>query len=106
MSRRRNQDLMELIRRKASMSAQIVSQVDKEYALYVGANPELGKKMAIIDTMLKNGLIPKNMVMFVKLYRDYLDQQRKAYFANLCTEITKLGFLLGERKVVEKATGE
>ena len=101
---RRNQDIMELIKRKASMSAQIVSQVDSEYALYVGANPEIGRKMAIIDTMLKNGLIPEKMVMFVKLYRSYLDQQRKAYMSNLCTEITKLGFLLGERRNVERAT--
>jgi len=95
---------MELIRRKASMSAQIVTQVDHEYAWYVGANYEIGKKMAMVDTMLKHGLINPKLIPFVKLYRSYLDQQRKAYFSNLCTEITKLGFLLGDQRSVEKAT--
>ena len=103
---RRNQDLMELIRRKASMSAQVVSQIDKEYAWYVGSDTELAIKMAKIDFMLKSEIIPKPMIPFVKLMRKYLDQKRKAVLANLCTEITKLGFLLGERRVVEKATSE
>lgn len=101
---RRSQDLIELIRRKASMSAQIVTKIDSEYAWYVGANYEIGKKMAMIDTMLKHGLINAELIPIVKLYHSYLDQQRKAYFSNLCTEITKLGFLLGDRRVVEKAT--
>ena len=56
--------------------------------------------------MLKSEIIPKPMIPFVKLMRKYLDQKRKAVLANLCTEITKLGFLLGERRVVEKATSE
>jgi len=103
MSRRR-QDLIELIRRKASMSTQIVTKVDSDYALYVGANYEIGKKMAMIDTMLKHGLLDARLIPFVNFYRSYLDQQRKAYFANLCTEITKLGFMLGDQRSVEKAT--
>jgi len=86
------------------MSAEIVSKVDPEYAWYVGANPEVAEKMATIDTILKIGLIPEKLVPFVKLYRMYLDQKRKAYFSNLCTEITKLGFLLGDRRVVKRAT--
>jgi len=101
---RRSQDLIELIKRKASMSTQIVTKVDSDYALYVGANYEIGKKMAMIDTMLKHGLIDGRLIPFVKLYRSYLDQQRKAYFSNLCTEITKLGFLLGDQRSVKKAT--
>jgi len=89
-------DLLETIRQKASMSKQIVTTKDKEYAFYVGGSYEVTKKMAIIDTMLKAELIPDTMVLLVKLYRSYLDQQRKAFFASVgSTEITKLGFLLG-----------
>jgi len=92
----RNYDLLENIRQKASMSKQIVSRKDSEYAYYVGGSFEVTKRMAIIDTMLKAGMIPEPMILLVKLYRSYLDQQRKAFFASVgSTEITKLGFLLG-----------
>lgn len=92
----RKYDILENIRQKASMSKQIVTTKDHEYAFYVGGSFEVTRKMAIIDTMLKNGLISESMVLFVKLYRSYLDQQRKAFFASVgSTEITKLGFLLG-----------
>lgn len=105
MARTRSYDLMELIRRKSSMSADIVSKKDPEYQWYAGANFETASKIAVVDTMLKNGLIPKDMVVFVKLYRNYLQQQRKAFFASVgCTEITKLGFILGDTSVVKKAT--
>jgi len=105
MARTRSYDLMELIRRKSSMSADIVSKKDPEYQWYAGANFETASKIAVIDTMLKNRLIPKDMVMFVKLYRSYLQQQRKAFFASVgSTEITKLGFILGDTSIVKRAT--
>lgn len=89
-------DILENIRQKASMSKQIVTTKDKEYAYYVGGSFDVTKRMAIIDTMLKAGIIPDSMILYVKLYRSYLDQQRKAFFASVgSTEITKLGFLLG-----------
>jgi len=92
----KNYDLFETIRQKTSMSKQIVSNKDKEYAWYSGASFEIASKMAMIDTMLKNGLIPEKFVIFVKLYRSYLDQQRKAFFASVGSDvITKLGFILG-----------
>ena len=78
------------------MSKQIVATKDEEYAYYAGASYEIAHKMAVIDTMLKYGLIPKEQVLLVKLYRAYLDQQRKGFFASVgSTEITKLGFILG-----------
>jgi len=105
MARTRNYDLMELIRRKSSMSADIISKRDAEYAYYAGGSFEIASKIAVIDTMLKNGLLPKEMIIFVKLYRSYLDQQRKAFFASIgSTEITKLGFILGDTSVVKRAT--
>ena len=89
-------ELLESIRQKSSMSRQIVSTKDKEYAFYAGASFQIASKLATIDTMLKNGLLPKKIIAFVKLYRSFLDQQRKAFFSSIgCTEISKLGFLLG-----------
>lgn len=89
-------DIMEMVRQKSSMSKQIVSLKDKDYAYYSGASFEIASTMAKIDTFLKYGLLPAKIIPLVKLYRAYLDQQRKAFFASVgCTEISKLGFLLG-----------
>jgi len=77
------------------MSQQIVSHKDAEYAYYSGGSYQIASKMALIDALMKNGLIPESMTLFIKLYRSILDQQRKAYFGATATEITKLGFLLG-----------
>jgi len=96
MPKRGRYEGLEIIRKKASMSQQVVSQKDEEYAWYAGASLDDADKMAKIDTMLKFGLIPEGFVPFVKLVRAYLDQRRKAFFASVgSTEITKLGFLLG-----------
>lgn len=92
---RRKQDILEVIRQKSSMSQQVVAHKDSEYAFYSGGSYLIASKMAMIDALIKNGLIPKGMMLFIKLYRSILNQQRKAYFAATATEITKLGFLLG-----------
>jgi hypothetical protein len=98
-------ELMELIRRKASMSAEIVSKKDAEYSLYSGASWDTASKMALVDTILKNDLINPNLRFIIKLYRSYLNQQRKAFFASVgSTEITKLGFIQGDPRVVMRAT--
>ena len=91
----RRYENLESMRRRSSMS-QKLSVKDQEYAWYAGASMDIADKMAVVDVMLKNGLIPKNMIPLVKLYRAYLDQKRKAFFASIgSTEITKLGLLLG-----------
>jgi len=101
----KERDLLELIRRKASMSSQIVTDKDPEYSYYAGASYEIAEKMANVDFFLKSGLIPQEYVPFIKLYRAYLDQKRKAFFASIgCTEITKLGFILGDTRKVVKST--
>lgn len=92
---KRNYELVELIRRKASMSAQIVER-DRDYGFYSGAEYGTAKSMATIDILLRNGLLSPKIVPLVKLLRGYLNQQRKAFFASVgSTEITKLGFILG-----------
>ena len=92
---RRTYDTFEAIRRKAGMGERLGAK-DHEYGDYAGASFELGEKMATVDTMLKNGLIPKDMVPLVKLYRSFLNQHRKAFFAGVgCDVITKLGMMLG-----------
>lgn len=93
---RRASFLMERIRQQASMSRRLVSRKDPEYAWYAGADFYEAIMMARLDTFLKHDLLPKSMVPILKFYRAYLDQVRKAFFASVgCTEITKLGFLLG-----------
>lgn len=93
---RQVKDFMELMRAKASMSSKIVDK-DKEYGYYSGANYEIASQMAMLDTFIKLELIPKELVPYVKIYRVFLDQQRKAFFASIgSTEITKLGFILGK----------
>lgn len=85
------------MRRKAGMGERL-SVKDKEYGWYVGARFETASKMAMVDTMLKHNLIPTQFVPFIKLYRSYLDQQRKAFFVTIDSDvITKLGLLLGVR---------
>ena len=86
---------IEIMRRKAGMGERL-GKKDNEYSFYSGGSFEIGRKMAMVDTMLKNKLIPEKMVPFVKLYRSYLDQQRKAFFVTVGSDvITKLGVLLG-----------
>jgi hypothetical protein len=100
-------ELIEIFKAKASMSADIVSRKDPEYAYYSGASFEIASKIAMIDTLLKNKLIPENFIVFVKLYRSYLDQQRKAFFASVgSTEITKLGFIQGDTRRVVSAKAQ
>jgi len=101
---RRSYDLLELIRRKSSMSADIVTKKDSEYGWYAGADVSVAEQMATVDVFLKHGLLPAKFLPFVKLYRSYLDQLRKAIFSSTATEITKLGFILGDTRVVKRAT--
>lgn len=95
-SMRKSSDIMERMRKQISMSKEIVSTKDKEYGWYAGGSWEIVEQMATVDVILKLGLIPKDFIPYLKIYRAYLDQKRKAWFASVgSTEITKLGFILG-----------
>ena len=87
----RRADTLEIIRQKSSMSQKVVSQKDADYALYAGASLADAEEMALLDTLAKYGIT--NPIL--ALYRDYLNQRRKAYLASVSSEITKLGFILG-----------
>jgi len=87
-------NLEDEIERRVSMAAQIADK-DEEYAFYAGGSFGISSRIAKIDTFLKSGLIPWELIPIVKLYRAYLDQQRKAYLASISSEVTKLGFILG-----------
>lgn len=94
---RRRYDSFESVRRRAGMGERLGAK-DKEYAWYAGGSFEIASRMAMVDTMLKNGLIPDGLIPLVKLYRSYLDQQRKAFLTSVGSDIiTKLGVLLGLR---------
>lgn len=98
-------DLLEIVKRKASMSADIVSNIDGDYSSYSGGSFETVSKIAIIDTMLKNNILPESVKLLVKLYRSYLNQQRKAFFASVrCDVISQLGFIQGDPRTKLKAT--
>lgn len=92
---RRSYDLIEIMRTKSSWSREIVSKKDQEYAYYSGADLQTAFKLAQIDTMLKVGAIPKQLIPLVKLARTYFNQRRKAYFASTISELSQLGFILG-----------
>lgn len=95
LPRKGSYDLLEFARKKAAWSMQIAAK-DQDYASYSGASLEIASKMAAIDTFLKAGLINPKIVPLIKLYRAYLNQQRKAFFCSIgSTEVTKLGFILG-----------
>jgi alpha-D-ribose 1-methylphosphonate 5-triphosphate synthase subunit PhnG len=68
---------------RQAWQAQIVTGKDREYAWYAGASWKIAEKMAVIDALLKYNLIPEKAVPLVKLYRAYLDQQRKAWLPSV-----------------------
>ena len=103
MSRRRFETL-ESIRERASMSQKVVSQKDQDYALYSGASLDIAHKLAVIDWVIENKLIPEKAIPLLKLYRSFLDRERKAFFASVCSEISKLGFILGLKDETIHAT--
>ncbi len=89
-------ELMELIRQKKSMAAQI-SKLDGDYASYAGGSLEISSKIAMIDFLIEEDLLGESFNPLLKLYRSYLFKQRKAFFATAgSTEITKLGFIQGD----------
>lgn len=103
-ARKEATELVELIRRKATMSENIVKK-DADYGLYAGADYRTADTMAMLDTFLRLGLIPTSALPFIKLYRAFLNQRRKAFFASVgSTEITKLGFIKGSEDNLLEAT--
>ncbi len=91
-----DRDYAEIFRMKQSMSGQISTYIDHDYALYAGANLDDGLTMAFIDVCLRNNLLKQSLVPLVKLFRAYLDQRRKAHFVTERADIISiLGFILG-----------
>ena len=93
-SRSRYENL-EIIKQKKAMSQNLAGK-DQEYSKYAGADLATAFRMAKIDLILEQNLVSSpRVIKMLKLYRAYLDKQRKAFFASVCGEITKLGFMLG-----------
>lgn len=90
---------LEIIKRTATWAEQIVRN-DPEWQDYAGTGYENGQKLALVDTALKY-VFKDNPTLtgMLKLYRAYLLQQRKAYFAGvLANQITMLALLKGAGK--------
>lgn len=91
------------IKQKVTMSQKIVAK-NSDYGEYAGADLETALKMAKIKTLLTTGFIPKNLKPLVTFYLVFLDQKRKAFFGATATELTKLGFILGDERKHLRAT--
>ena len=102
----RRYETLELIRQKVSMSQQIVASKDPDYGQYSGASINIASKMALIDTLLKENVFPEQIKPMILFYRSFLDQQRKAFFSSVASEITKLGFILGLTHESKSASNE
>jgi len=101
----RRYNTVDLMKERDTIANRIATSIDPEYRWYAGAPYAIARQIAVVDCMLKNKMIPKVIVPLAKLFRSYLDQQRKAYFASDgCSEITKLGFIEGQARIVKRAT--
>ena len=101
----RRYETLEMMQHKISMS-QKVSEKDQDYAKYAGANVEEAYTMALLDHALTTGMFSEHTAQIIKKYRLLLDKQRKAYFAAVSSEITKLGFILGTVSNSESALAQ
>lgn len=97
------QDSLYEIQQKVSMSQRIVKK-DKDWREYAGGNLIINDKIAKLMTLNKAGLIPTKLKPLVSLALIYLEQQRKAHFGAMSTELTKLGFILGDPRNKLRAT--
>ncbi len=92
----RSYDLIELIKQKKSMAAEI-SKVDRDYSQYAGGSLEISSLIALIDVTLEENILPAALRPWLNLYRAYLQKQRKAFFASVgCDVVSKLGFIQGD----------
>lgn len=88
---------IEVFRRTATWAEEIVAK-DQVYQDYAGAPMDIGDSLASIDICLKYLINDENMRTLIKLYRAYLIQKKKAFFAGiLANQITMLAFLKGGR---------
>ncbi|HKJ30795.1 MAG TPA: hypothetical protein VKA34_03160 [Balneolales bacterium] len=89
------------IKQKISMSQKIVKK-DKTYGLFSGADLTTSLTIAKLKTALELNLIKESIL--TKTALTLLDYKRKAYFSSTCTELTKLGFILGDPRTTISAT--
>ena len=102
--KRRKSDYEDFIQLQQTM-AQKLSKKDKSYSYYVGADLENALEMAFIDVLLKEELINNKIAnIYLKLYRLFCEQKRKAFFEITVSEFSKLGLLLGETRRFKDAT--
>ena len=101
---RKNYELMELIRQKKSMSADIASR-DREYSEYAGADLDTANQLVMVNLCLEEQLLDPSLNPILELYHKFLIKKKKAFFASAgSTEITKLGFIQGDPLKYENAT--
>lgn len=89
------------IKQKISMSQRIVKN-DQDYGDYSGADLTTALTLAKLKTALDMQIIKKTPITDLAL--KLLDHKRKAYFSSTCTELTKLGFILGDPRTIISAT--
>lgn len=79
--------------------SQRLQDKDHIFGEYSGAHLQDALKLAKINALIESGLLPENeLVKFIKIY---IKHRQKAFFASTCSELSKLGFLLGSgRKTI------
>ena len=103
MNKLARQDSLYEIQQKITMSQKIVKK-DKDYGEYAGGSLMINERRAKLLTLKKAGLIPKRLEKLIDFYLIYLDQQRKAFLGSVSTELTKLGFILGDERTYISAS--
>lgn len=87
---------LERIRQMATMSQQLAKK-DPQFSIYAGGSWEIASNLATIEFCLQTNFFKnERMTRILEIWRLFLLQQKKAWFASEASnEITKLGFLLG-----------
>lgn len=90
-------DSLYQIKKTVTMSQQLVAK-DSDFALYVGASPEVSQTLALINVVLQTkGLISEESKPTLEFLKTFLHHKNKALFASLCSELSKISFYLGLR---------
>ena len=89
-------DSLYQIKKTVTMSQQLVAK-DPDFALYVGASPEVSQTIALINVILETDLISEESKPTLEFLRTFLHHKNKALFAALCSELSKISFYLGLR---------
>ncbi len=89
-------DTLYQIKKTVTMSQQLVSK-DTDFALYVGASPDISERIALINVLKQTPWFDDETKQELTFIQNLLHHKNKALFAALCSELSKISFYLGMR---------